>query len=289
MELWVPASRFRRVGEDRIEPADLERWWADEGAGLVRVTPDGNLASDEAGTELRVGRPGGVFEPNRHFLLGFVDDRPWFTTVVEPDGPAASLRQLGDHLSDTERDLATTAVALVNWNRVVPQCAVCGGPTAALRGGHVRYCAVCDRERFPRTDPAVIVAVVDADDRLLLGHQRAWANNRVSLLAGFVEAGESLEQAVRREVLEEAGVTLEGLVYVASQPWPFPRSLMLAFVARALDADVTVDGDEIEWARFYTRDEVRALVGTGEITLPTQSSVAARIVDLWLAAGLPTP
>lgn len=285
----MPSSRFRRLGEDRIDPTDLARWWGDERAGLVPVTPDGNLAANEAGTDLRVGRPTGDFEANRHFLLGFVDDRPWFTTVSEPDGPVASLRQLGEHLPDTERDLATTAVALVNWNRVVPQCAVCGGPTVALRGGHVRYCAACDRERYPRTDPAVIVAVVDDDDRLLLGHQTAWANNRVSLLAGFVEAGESLEQAVRREVLEEAGITLGGLVYVASQPWPFPRSLMLAFVARALHTDVAVDGVEIEWASFHTRDEVRAGVASGAITLPMQSSVAARVVRAWLEDELPTP
>lgn len=289
MELWVPASRFRRLGEDRIEPDDLARWWADERAGLLRVAPDGSLATNEAGTELRTGRPTGEFEADRHYLLGFVDDRPWFTTVVEPDGPTASLRQLGEHLPDTERDLATTAVALVNWNRVVPQCAVCGGPTVVLRGGHVRYCASCDRQRFPRTDPAVIVAVVDDDERLLLGHQSAWTNNRVSLLAGFVEAGESLEQAVRREVLEEAGIALGGLAYVASQPWPFPRSLMLAFVARALNTDVQVDGVEIEWAHFYTRAEVDAQVASGEITLPMQSSVASRVVRAWLDGVLQTP
>lgn len=289
MELWVPGSRFRRLGEDRIETVDLERWWADEGAGLVRVMPDGNLAANEAGTELRTGRPEGTFEPDRHFLLGFVDDRPWFTAVVEPDGPAVPLRQLGEHLPDTERDLATTAVALVNWNRVVPQCAVCGGATEARRGGHVRHCAFCDRDRFPRTDPAVIVAVLDADDRLLLGHQRSWSHNRVSLLAGFVEAGESLEQAVRREVFEEAGLVLEGLSYLASQPWPFPRSLMLAFVARSNGGAVQVDGHEIEWAHFYTRDEVRAQVASGGITLPGQSSVASRVVHLWLDGVLPAP
>ena len=285
----MPESRFRRLGENRIEHADLERWWTDEGAGLLRLSPDGGVAANEAGTELRTERPAGVFEADRHFLLGFVDDRPWFATEGDPHGPSAPLRRLGEHLPDTERDLATTAVALVNWNRVVPQCAVCGGPTSALRGGHVRYCATCDRERYPRTDPAVIVAVVDADDRLLLGHQTAWENNRVSLLAGFVEAGESLEQAVRREVMEEAGVALGGLAYVASQPWPFPRSLMLAFVARALGTEVRVDGVEIEWARFYTRDEVLGQVGDGRITLPMQSSVASRVVRAWLDGGLPTP
>lgn len=289
MELWVPGSRFLRLGEDRIDTADLERWWNHAGAGMVSVMPDGSLASNEAGTALRTGRPTGAFEADRHYLLGFVDDRPWFTTVTEPDGPAASLRQLGEHLPDTERDLATTAVALVNWNRVVPQCAVCGGPTTARRGGHVRYCGYCDRERFPRTDPAVIVAVLDADDRLLLGHQRSWTHNRVSLLAGFVEAGESLEQAVRREVLEEAGLTLAGLSYLSSQPWPFPRSLMLAFVARCVGSTIQVDGHEIEWAHFYTRDEVREQVTAGTITLPGQASVAARVVRMWLDGTLPAP
>ena len=147
--------------------------------------------------------------------------------------------------------------------------------------GHVRHCERCDRDRFPRTDPAVITAILDADDRLLLAHNATWDAARMSLVAGFVDAGESLEACVRREVFEEVGVRLAEVRYVASQPWPFPRSLMLGFVAEALTDDVHVDGDEIEWANFYTVDEVAEQVADGRLVLPLKLSIASRLIGAW--------
>ncbi len=288
MELWVPGSHFRRVGEGHLDPEALVRAWGRPDAVLIDVDAFGRVATAEGGG-LGRSRPQGAFDPGRHYLLGYVGEVAWFAHVADLRGAASGLRELAEHLDDTERDIVTTAVALANWHRVTPLCGVCGGPTHVAQGGHVRYCPACDRERFPRTDPAVIVAVLDADDRLLLGHQASWENNRVSLLAGFVEAGESLEQAVRREVFEESGVRVGEVAYVASQPWPFPRSLMLAFVARAEAGAVAVDGIEIEWARFFTRDDVRSGVASGEITLPRQASIASRVVQLWLDGELPRP
>lgn len=132
----------------------------------------------------------------------------------------------------------------------------------------------------------MIVAVTDDDDRLLLAHQVRWDPTRVSVLAGFVEAGESLEQAVQREIAEEVGVQVTGLRYLGSQPWPFPRSLMLGFAARADDSPVRVDDQEIDHARYYTRDEVSAAVDSGALTLPGPTSIASRMIAAWRAGTL---
>lgn len=289
MDVWVPDSRLERVDDRRTDEAWVSSTWGRRGARLVRIALDGSLPCDDRGRHLRDEPAAGDFDPDAHFLVGWVGGVPYFTTLGGDDGPSRPLRSLSLTLSDTERDVATTALALTNWHQVAPHCGSCGGPTRVGKAGHARHCPACERDRFPRTDPAVIVAVVDADDRLLLGHQVTWPEGRVSLLAGFVEAGESLEQAVRREVLEEAGVRLGAIRYHGSQPHPFPRSLMLGFVARALSADVTVDGVEIEWGGFFSRDDVRARLRDCTISLPTQSSIAALLVRLWVAGELPAP
>ena len=163
-----------------------------------------------------------------------------------------------------------------------PQCPRCGGPTRVVDGGYARHCERCDEQHFPRTDPAVIVAVVDADDRLLLGRQASWGH-RVSVLAGFVEAGESLEQTIHREIAEEVDVTLDRIRYFGSQPWSFPRSLMTGFFARASSTAVCVDADEIAWAGWFTRDELTAQLEAGTIGLPGPSSIAHRLIATWRA------
>ena len=141
---------------------------------------------------------------------------------------------------------------------------------------------------FPRVDPAVIMAVRDVEDRLLLARNGRWAPGRLSVLAGFVEAGEPLESAVAREVLEETGVVVDDVAYVTSQPWPFPRSLMLAFEGRtrARQEDVKVDGEELVFARFFSREEFSGALASGEIGLPTPTSVSARLIERWLGRPL---
>lgn len=278
MDLWAPTSRLDRVEEQR-DPAWVREVWA--GGVVLDVDLDGNLACDAAGTGLAWRDPREPYDEQRHLLLGLVDGVPHFAHLSEEPGATASLRALGAHLDDTGNDLAATALALVNWHLVAPYCGVCGGPTIVRHGGDVRYCPHCERDRFPRTDPAVIVAILDPAGRLLLGHHAGWDEPRVSILAGFVSAGESLEQAVRREVREEASIELGVVRYVGSQPWPFPRSLMLGFVAEALTDDVHVDGDEIEWANFYTVDEVAEQVADGRLVLPLKLSIASRLIGAW--------
>lgn len=281
MEPWVPDSRLDRAVESRFDDAALAVLWADPAARVIGVDDHADVTSDPARARLRGEPTQGAFDPQRHFLVGCVDGRPWFVTGTDASGPTAPLRQLSAQVEGTDRDLATTAVALVNWHRVAPHCGRCGALTLVREGGHVRWCPHCQRQRYPRTDPAVIVAILDDEDRLLLGHHAGWADNRVSLLAGFVEAGEALEQAVHREVAEEAGLEIAGLRYVGSQPWPFPRSLMLGFVARALPGVVRVDGVEIEWAGFYAPGEVADAIAAGTLTLPTAPSIASRIIARW--------
>ena len=286
MEPWVPHSRLDRVVDARLDEAWVAAQWSNPEAWVLGVDDRSFVSSDTAGHALRAIRPGGPHDPQHHYLVGTVDEHPWFAVAATPQGPSASLRQLGAFLPETESDLATTAVALVNWHRVAPHCGRCGAITQVRSGGLMRWCPQCERQRFPRTDPAVIVAILDDDGRLLLGHQAAWEPGRVSILAGFVEAGESLEQAVHREIAEESGLELTALRYVGSQPWPFPRSLMLGFVARARGTEITVNGSEIEWARFYTQSEVDAALADGEISLPGTASIASRIIGAWRGGRL---
>jgi NAD+ diphosphatase len=239
------------------------------------------------GSKLRMTRPFVEFDSQRHRLLGLLNGAPIFAVEALTEGEVHDFREVAGMLTDNERDIAATASALHQWHKAEPRCPRCGEVTDVIRGGFARHCAGCGHDHFPRTDPAVIVAVLDESDRILLGRQSTWPANRVSILAGFVETGESLEQAIHREVAEEVDVTLSAVTYFGSQPWPFPRSLMLGFSARASSIDISVDGEEIEVAAWYTRDEVRSLVATEELGLPGASSIAHRMINAWLEGDLP--
>jgi NAD+ diphosphatase len=150
----------------------------------------------------------------------------------------------------------------------------------------VRLCVRDEREHYPRTDPAVIVAITDPADRLLIAHASYWSPRRFSHLAGYVEPGESLEQAAHREVAEEAGLRVTDLAYVASQPWPFPASIMVGFTATVTDATLTLDDEEITEARFVTREELAALAADGTIILAPAGSIARRMIEDWYGGPL---
>ncbi|WP_413331542.1 NAD(+) diphosphatase [Microbacterium sp. 2P06AB] len=209
------------------------------------------------------------------------------TVAPQPDEETdwASLRISGGDLVDEDAGAFVTAVALGRWFADFRFCPRCGSPARLRSAGWSRVCTGCGREQFPRTDPAVIVAVSDVrNERLLLGQNAAWAvDNRFSTFAGFVEAGESLETAIRREVAEEAGVVVDDLVYRGSQAWPYPRSLMLGFHAVANDASqARPDGEEIVAVRWFDREEIRAsLAGAGPVILPGSASIARRLIADW--------
>ncbi len=196
-----------------------------------------------------------------------------------------NLRRSTGALDDLDAGIYAQGLAITNWHLSHQHCPRCGTPTVIEKGGWSRRCFKDDRQVFPRTDPAIIVAVTDEFDRILLGSQGAWEDNRWSVLAGFVEAGESLDQAVRREILEEAGVPVRDVHYRGSQPWPFPYSLMFGFTAKADSTSQLVpDGIEIEKLKWFSRDELRA--SRDSILLPGRLSIARALIEDWLGESL---
>ena len=229
--------------------------------------------------------------PGEPILLGVREGAAYFALDVAdappplPDGAALlTLRDVITDLSHADAAVLARAGALVHWHCTHRFCGACGWPTIPERGGHVRRCtgAACEREHFPRTDPAVITLIIDGD-HCLLAHRRGWAPGRYSTIAGFVEPGETLEHAVAREAFEEVGVQIGEISYRGSQPWPFPQSLMFGFRATARSTAITVDGDEIEQADWYTAERIRAETAAGTLILPPFDSISHRLVDDWLA------
>jgi NAD+ diphosphatase len=212
---------------------------------------------------------------------------------AEADGEAAlrrtGLREAGTLLGDRDAGLLTHAVALANWHAVAGHCSRCGAPTRPETAGHSRRCTSDGSEHFPRCDPAVIMLVTDPDDRCLLARNAQWPKGRVSVLAGFVEPGESAEQAVAREVREETAVIVSSVSYAASQPWPMPHSLMLGFRADAVTTDISVDAEEIEEAAWYSRDDLRTALVTGALVMPPSLSISRWLIETWYGADLPAP
>ncbi|MDK3258769.1 NAD(+) diphosphatase [Blastococcus capsensis] len=193
----------------------------------------------------------------------------------------AGLRDLGAELDDLDGGLLAQAIGILEWHERHRFSPLTGAPTTVERAGWTQRDPTTGAEFFPRVDPAVIMLVHDGADRVVLGRQAVWPPGRFSILAGFVEPGESAEAAVAREVEEEVGLRVTDVRYVASQPWPFPQSLMLGFVARVDgDQEIRIDPTEIEEARWFTRDELRA--PDGQLAVPPSISIARHVLDRWL-------
>jgi NAD+ diphosphatase len=286
-----------RTAELRLDELALAAAWSNPDTRVLVVSEGRAFVLDEPDpVEPGATRPRLVTLPSYdapegdRYLLG--RDESGYTFFAVPaeslpgrfDGDArpASLREVGLHLSDRDAGLLTHAVALEHWHRSHRYCSRCGEPTQVAAAGHIRRCAGCGTEHYPRTDPAVIMAVTDADERLLLGRGSSWDPRRFSVLAGFVEPGESLEQAVAREVAEEAGLTVTSVTYLGSQPWPFPCSLMLGFTATVDDPErVRADGEEVLEVRWFTRQELAEASASGEIALSGQISIARSLIEHW--------
>jgi NAD+ diphosphatase len=210
---------------------------------------------------------------------------------VHPDLPEetvfAELRRIMNQLSPRDAELAATARAIAGWHATHRFCAQCGAESAISQGGWQRTCGACGAHHFPRTDPVVIMLVTHGDS-VLIGRSHGWPEGMYSLLAGFVEPGETLEAAVRREVFEEAGVHVGAVSYLASQPWPFPSSLMFGCAGEALSREITIDPEEIEDAIWVTRDEMmQAFSGAHPVLKPARKGAIAHfLLHNWLADRL---
>lgn len=213
--------------------------------------------------------------------LGVVESAP--TSDSPPLDPSwRTLRQCGAVLNDVDAGIFTTTQALANWHATHRFCGRCGSPTIPVLGGWVRRCQTDGSEHFPRTDPAVIVSVIDDAGRLLLGRGVSWPENQYSVLAGFVEPGESFEAAVVREVFEESGVRVTDVRLLGDQPWPFPSSIMVGATARAVTTELRHDPHEMAEVRWVTRQEYAALLRSDAIRVPGSISIAKRIIERWL-------
>jgi len=278
-EAWLaeqmadPATRVLVVAGNRLRPVDgAVRWVGPDEA------PEGTLV-----------------------LLGDSDEVVHVAVIVAPDdvpGDAEEwvpLRSVLTLLADgtpQQAPLVMHAVGLAEWHHATRFCPRCGGTLVSRAAGHELRCTRCDRAQFPRTDPAVIMAITHGegeDEAILLGRNTAWPEGRWSTLAGFCEPGETLEDAVRREVHEEVGVRVGEVAYFGSQPWPLPASLMLGFTGRAETTEIDVDGAEIEEARWWTRADFEAAGRSGELVVPRGISISSSLIESWFGRPLDGP
>jgi NAD+ diphosphatase len=277
-----------RSGHRREDPKWLAEAIASPTARFAPVWHDKCLAAGEPPTVALLCHrhidPG--VSADDSVFLGMFQDRPVFAYEIECEDPPFAesgqfhdLRYLGSVLPADEANLVAHAIALINWHRLQKFCGVCGAGSRAESGGNTRICTAeaCNTRIFPRVDPAIIVLVSEGD-QCLLGRQTSWPEGRYSTIAGFVEPGESLEDAVRREVLEETNIKVGDVRYHSSQPWPFPSSLMLGFTAEALSREIRLNDGELEDAQWFSRKECQS----GFPKLPFRLSIARRLVDDWL-------
>jgi NAD+ diphosphatase len=291
----LAADPHDRVGERRADEAWLEAAWADPDTRVLVVAGTRVRPVDEA---VQWVSPAEATAPGSRVLLGERDGRVWFALVLDPgeaDDDWVGLRGLLPHLAGEaveQAPLVFHAIGLAEWLFATRFCPRCGGRLEPRLAGHEQECVECHRRQFPRTDPAVIMAITHGepgspDEALLLGRQDVWPSGRYSTLAGFLEPGETLEDAVRREVAEETGVVVGDVTYFGNQPWPLPSSLMLGFRGRAVSRDIRVDGVEMQDARWFTREAMREETAAGTLVLPGGVSISRSLVEDWYGGPLP--
>jgi len=289
-------SALDRAAERRTDEGWLAARRVDPRSRAVAAGAEGVLVEEDAAAVRPAELPVAELDAEAMLLLLGVDDRgavfgvdadavgPERLAELAPGARVRNLRDVASRLSQRDGGLLAHAAALLHWHRSHPRCSRCGAPTGMAEAGYSRACPVCGTVHHPRTDPVVIMLVVDGA-RALLGRQARWPPRRWSAFAGFVEPGESLEEAVAREVEEEADVRVDAIAYRSSQPWPFPASLMLGFTARYAGGEARARDGELEGVRWFSRAELEAMrEGRADDFLPPPDAIARRLVDAWLDA-----
>jgi NAD+ diphosphatase len=282
-----------RAAHLRQDPAWYGDALADPGSRFIPVWNSRSLIADGDPPRAALLELPREMHPERRadlILLGRFDGNTVFAgEIVAVDPPAMlpgtrfeDLRLIASQLPAEEAGLLSYARAMISWRRQHLFCGTCGTHTIPARSGHARVCTnpSCRHEQFPRIDPAIIVLISDGE-RALLGRQATWPVGRYSTIAGFVEPGESLEDAVIREVFEETGIEVDTIEYHSSQPWPFPSSLMLGFTAHAVTREIDLRDHELEDARWFTRAELAA----GAARVPPNVSISFRLIEHWFDAA----
>jgi NAD+ diphosphatase len=294
-----------RSSELRTKAHELEKLW--ESGKIIHLARQKFLTDGNRVKYLRasdISKLATTFIPGLRIFLGLLDGEAFFAyctdvaseSIENFDLPTnellgsefesyKTLREVDGQFNEFELSLGLHAQALTNWHHAHPRCAKCGETTSPAHGGTIRICDSCGSDQFPRIDSAIIVLLRDRNDRIILGRQKIWPTGRFSCFAGFVEPGESFEQTVEREVLEEAGVGVSEIKYLGSQPWPFPASLMISFEAVTDTPElVRPDGEEIEAIKVLSRSELEAEVASGKLLLPPEIAVARKMIDAWRKA-----
>jgi len=295
-------SRIDRAGELRVNQETLDQLW--KRAKILQIA-EGRIAAVDTALTLISGQDVSAHiaahtftEGSRYFLgLDLETKAPFFAWDTEWVGSTddevkevgfSTVREIGSLLSEQELEISLHAMGLSNWHRAHPRCPRCGGATRVDLGGAARTCDADGSQHHPRTDSAVIVLVKDRSDRILLGHQPIWPEGRFSTFAGFLEPGETFEQCVAREVLEESAVVVTELKYLGSQPWPFPASIMISFEAVTDNPErAQGDGQEITEVKWFTRAQLMAAAKDGSLLLPPSISVARKMIERWLGESAP--
>jgi NAD+ diphosphatase len=271
----------------RGSPHLLKELLADPGTRVVEIRGDtARVSASRDGLRLALRGPEAGDADRLAVYLGLDAGHTAYLCVAatdaEPEGDDwQTLRQVAAQLPEAEAGLLATSLALANWHSAHGHCPRCGTRTEPDQAGWIRRCPADDSEHYPRTDPAVIMSVVADDGRLLLARGAKWGVKRYSVLAGFVEPGETLAAAVRREVREEVGIDVDDVTYLGDQPWPFPTSLMIGFTARARTTELVFRDGEIAEALWATRDELRDRVSSGEWGISPRLSIARRLIEHW--------
>jgi len=295
-------SRIDRAGELRVNQETLDQLW--QRAQILQIAEGRIAAVDTALTlisaqDVAAHIAAHTFTEGSRYFLGldietkapfFAWDTEWVGSIDDEvkEVGFSTVREIGSLLSEQELEISLHAMGLSNWHRAHPRCPRCGGATRVDLGGAARTCDADGSQHHPRTDSAVIVLVKDRSDRILLGHQPIWPEGRFSTFAGFLEPGETFEQCVAREVLEESAVVVTELKYLGSQPWPFPASIMIAFEAVTDNPErAQGDGQEITEVKWFTRAQLMAAAKDGSLLLPPSISVARKMIERWLGESAP--